>query len=89
MLSDPSASVILVEHRDQLVGFGVEHLQAALSAQGRRIVVVDDGAATDDLVRDMLEVLTPMCAGLYGCRGARHRAMRAVTAAKRDPGQDA
>lgn len=85
ILSDPSASVIVVEHRDRLARFGVEHLQAALAAQGRRIVIADDGETTDDLVRDMIEVLTStsMCARLYGRRGARNRAMRAVTAIKR------
>ena len=82
VLSDPSASVIVVEHRDRLARFGMEHLQAALAAQGRRIVVVDDGETTDDLVRDMIEVLTGMCARLYGHRGTRNRALRAVTAAK-------
>ena len=49
---------------------------------GRRLIVADPGETTDDLVRDMIEVLTSMCARLYGRRGARHRAMRAVTAAK-------
>ena len=62
MLSDPSASVIGVEQCDRLAGFGVEHLQAVLAAQGRGIVVVD-GAATDDLLRDMIDTLTSMCAG--------------------------
>jgi putative resolvase len=82
ILSDPSASVVIVEHRDRLARLGVEHLEAALSAQGRRILVADQGETTDDLVRDMIEVLTAMCARLYGRRGARNRAMRAVTAAK-------
>nr|WP_011117234.1 IS607 family transposase [Mycobacterium celatum]AAK40077.1 Rv0921-like protein [Mycobacterium celatum] len=82
ILSDPSVSVVIVEHRDRLARFGVEHLEAALSAQGRRIVVADRGETVDDLVRDMIEVLTSMCARLYGRRGARNRAMRAVTAAK-------
>lgn len=86
ILSDPDAKVIIVEHRDRLARFGVEHLEAALSAQGRRIVVADPGETTDDLVRDMIEVLTSMCARLYGRRGARNRAMRAVTATKREPG---
>ena len=75
-----------MEHRDRLARFGVEQLEAALSAQGRRIVVADPGETTDDLVRDMIEVLTSMCARLYGRRGARNRAMRAVTATKREPG---
>ena len=66
ILSDPSATVIVVEHRDRLARFGMEHLRAALAAHGRRIVVVDDGETTDDLVRDMIEVLTSMCARLYG-----------------------
>lgn len=62
--------------------FGVVHLHAALGAQGRGIVVIDDGETTDDSVRDMIEVLTSMCARPYGRRGARNRALRAVTAAK-------
>ena len=86
VLSDPDAKVIVVEHRDRLARFGVEHLEAALAAQGRRIVVADAGETTDDLVRDMIEVLTSMCARLYGRRGARNRAMRAVTATRREPG---
>jgi putative resolvase len=86
VLSDPDAKVIVVEHRDRLARFGVEHLEAALSAQGRRIVVADPAETTDDLVRDMIEVLTSMCARLYGRRGARNRAMRAVTATKHGPG---
>ena len=43
ILSDPSATVVVVEHRDRLARFGVEHLEAALSAQGRRVVVADPG----------------------------------------------
>jgi putative resolvase len=82
ILSDPSASVVVVEHRDRLAGFGVEHLEAALAARGRKVVVADPGESTDDLVRDMIEVLTSMCARLYGRRGARNRAMRAVTATR-------
>jgi putative resolvase len=86
-LSDPDAKVIVVEHRDRLARFGVEHVEAALAAQGRRIVVADAGKATDDPVRDVIEALIGMCARLCGQRGAGHRAMRALTAAKRDPGR--
>lgn len=74
--------VIVVEHRDRLARFGVEYLVAALAAQGRRVLVADAGGSADDLARDMIEVLTGMCARRYGRRGARNRAMRAVTAAK-------
>jgi putative resolvase len=75
--------VIIVEHRDRLARFGVGHLEAALGAQARRIVVADPGEMTADVVRDLIEVLTSMCARWDGRRGAGSGALRALTAAKR------
>jgi putative resolvase len=45
-------------------------------------VVLDDGEVEDDLVRDMVEVLTSFCARLYGRRSARNRAQKALEAAE-------
>jgi putative resolvase len=86
LLADATATTVVVEHRDRLARFGVEHLEAALGAQGRRIVVVDPGEVDDDLIRDMTEVLTSFCARLYGRRGARNRAVKALGCAKNDVG---
>ena len=63
-----------------------ELVEAALSAQGRRLVVLDSGEGTDDLVRDMVEVLTSFCARLYGRRSARNRAIKALGCAQRGVG---
>lgn len=83
-MSDPSARVIVVERRDRLARCGTEHLAAVVAARGARIVVVDDAETRDDLVGDMIEVLTSMCARWYGRGGARSRALRAaVTATER------
>ncbi len=81
VLSDPTATVVVVEHRDRLARFGVEYLEAALYASGRRLVVLDRTETADDLVRDITEVLTSMCARLYGRRAAKNRAARAVAVA--------
>jgi putative resolvase len=86
LLADATAATVVAGHRDRLARFGVEHLEAALSAQGRRIVVVDAGEVDDDLIRDMTEVLTSFCARLYRRRGARNRAVKALGCAKRDAG---
>ena len=63
-----------------------ELLEAAMSANGRRLVVIDDGEVDDDLVRDMTEVLTGFCARLYGRRSARNRAEKALRCARHDVG---
>lgn len=82
MLADPDVSVIVVEHRDRLGRMNTELVEAALSASGRRLVIVDDTELDDDLVRDMTEVLTSFCARLYGRRSARNRAMKALACAQ-------
>lgn len=86
LLADPRAATVVVEHRDRLGRMNTELVEAALSAQGRRLVVLDSGEVTDDLVRDMVEVLTSFCARLYGRRSARNRAIKAVGCAQRDVG---
>ncbi|BBX95904.1 IS607 family transposase [Mycobacterium lacus] len=86
LLADPKVTVVVVEHRDRLGRMNTELVEAALSAHGRRLVVLDAGEVDDDLVRDMVEVLTSFCARLYGRRGARNRALKAVGCAQRDIG---
>ena len=87
LLADVSVTEIVVEHRDRLTRFGFEYLSSALAASGRTITVVDDGDVADDLVRDMTEVLTSLCARVYGRRGAANRARAALSALAQDPDQ--
>jgi len=81
LLRDRSVQRIVVEHRDRFCRFGSEYVEVALAAQGRELLVVDAAEVDDDLVRDMTEILTSMCARLYGRRAAANRAKRAVAAA--------
>ncbi len=86
LLADPKVSVVVVEHRDRLARLNAELVEAALSAHGRRLLVIDEGEVDDDLVREMTEVLTRFCARLYGRRSARNRAEKALRCAERDVG---
>ena len=81
LLSDPTGTSIIVEHRDRLARMNAGLVESALKAQGRRIIVVDDTELDDDLVRDMTEVITSFCARLYGRRAAKHKAEAALRAA--------
>lgn len=80
LLADPTVGTVIVEHRDRLARVNFELVENALRAQGRRVIVVDDTELDDDLVRDMTEVLTSLCARLYGRRAAKHRAQAALEA---------
>jgi predicted site-specific integrase-resolvase len=84
LLRDPAVTVMVVEHRDRFARFGAEYVEAALSAQGRRLAVVDPSEVDDDLVRDVTEILTSLCARLYGRRAAANRVARAVAALGQD-----
>jgi predicted site-specific integrase-resolvase len=81
LLGERSVSRMVVEQRDRCGRFGAEYVQAALAGQGRELVVVDSAEVDEDLVRDMTEVLTSMCARLDGGWAAGNRAKRAVAAA--------
>jgi putative resolvase len=78
LLVDPQVATVVVEHRDRLGRMNTGLVEAALSAHGRGLVVLDRGEATADLVRDMVEMLASLRARLDGRRSARSRAIKAV-----------
>ena len=82
LVADHTVRTIVVEHRERLCRFGFEYVEAALAERGARIVVMEDGELEEDLVRDVTEVMTSLCARLYGRRSARRRAERALAAAR-------
>ena len=85
LLSDPRIETLVVEHRDRLARFGSDYIEAALSASGRKLIVVDPSEMKDDLVADMISILTSFCARLYGKRSARNRAISIERALAREP----
>lgn len=90
LLADPEIQTIVVQRRDRLLRFGVEYLEAALAAQGRRLLVMEpEATAVEEWRQDMLEALTEYCAASHGPRLARRRAQRALEAAEAGAGQSA
>jgi putative resolvase len=81
LLSDSTATHIVVEHRDRLARFGAEMIAATLEATGRQLVIVNQTEFKDDLVQDFVDIVTRMCARIYGKRAAKNRAQRALNAA--------
>jgi putative resolvase len=86
LLADPAVQTVVVTHRDRLARMPTELVEAALAAHGRRLVILDDGGGAGDLIRDLVKVLTSLCAHLYGHRSTRNHALKAVRCAERDVG---
>ena len=81
LLADPAVTMVVVERKDRLGGMNVELVEAALSATARRLVVLDEGEVEEDLVQDIVDVLTSFCARRSGRRSAKNRARKALEAA--------
>ena len=82
ILADPTVQTIVVEHRDRLARFGVAQLERVMASANRSVVAVDSGERDDDLVRDMIELMTCFSARFCSRRSARNRAQRALDALK-------
>jgi len=80
LLQDQSISGIVVEHKDRLSRFGSEMIEAALFASGRKLYIVNNTEFKEDLIQDFVDVVTSMCAKIYGRRSAKNRAKRALKA---------
>ena len=81
ILRNPAVRTVVVEHRDRLMRFGFEYVEAALLAQGRTLTVIEPEETKDDIVGDLHEVIVSLCARLYGKGSAKNRAKRAIEAA--------
>jgi putative resolvase len=81
LLADPTVTHIVVEHRDRLTRFSSEMICASLEATGRQLIIVNQSEFKDDLVQDFVDVVTCMCARIYGRRSSKNRAEKALKAA--------
>ena len=70
ILSDPTITTIIVEHRERLARSNFNLIKKTLNAQGRDIIVVNDNDVEDDLVTEITEFMVSACGRLYGKRGA-------------------
>lgn len=84
ILKDASITHIVVEHKDRLSRFGFELIESTLSANDRSIIVMNATEQEMDLVQDFVDVITSMCARIYGKRSAKNRVQRALKVMEED-----
>lgn len=74
LLLDNSVDIILVEHRDRATRFGFTYLQTLLENSGRQIEVVNEAESDkDELMQDLIAIITSFVARYYGQRRAQRK----------------
>ncbi len=89
LLKDTSITRIVVEHKDRLTRLGFHYLETLLETTGRRIEVVNVAEnEKEDLLADLVAIVSSLTARLYGPRRAKRKTERIVHELKTN-GEDA
>jgi len=77
MLSD--YDVLVVEHKDRLARFGTNYLDVLLSRCGVKLEIVNLAEnGTDELMQDLISIITSFSARLYGQRRAKRKTEKII-----------
>ena len=90
MAGQGSIDFVLIEYKDRLARFGYHYLERFLESHGVEVLVKEDDvdkSAEEELVEDVLKIVTVFSARLYGKRGGR-RVREAVEGAIQDANDD-
>lgn len=69
ILKNQDYKVIVVEHKDRLTRFGFNYITNLLELQDRFVTVVNaETSPDDDLMKDLVAIITSFCCRLYGMR---------------------
>ena len=90
MVRDGEVDVVLVEYQDRLARFGYRYLERYITDFGAKLEVVEkqaiNGNSHEELVKDLVSIVTSFSARIYGARGAR--VVKKVKEALRDEDDD-
>jgi putative resolvase len=71
-----SVGRLIITHKDRLLRFGAELIFAICESFGTEVIIInstEDTSFEDDLVQDVLEIITVFSARLYGSRSRKNK----------------
>jgi putative resolvase len=75
MVRDGEVDVVVIEYQDRLARFGYRYLEQYITDFGAELEVVEDetpnGNSHEELVKDLIAIVTSFSARIYGARGAQ------------------
>lgn len=74
---DSKPDVIVVENKDRLTRFGFEYISRLLEKQEIEIIVMNESESDEqDLIKDLVSIITSFCCRIYGLRRGQNKARR-------------
>jgi len=76
MICCGSVGRLVITHKDRLMRFGAELIFSICESFGTEVIIInasDDTSFEDDLVQDVLEIITVFSARLYGSRSRKNK----------------
>jgi len=79
LLQDKSINLIVVEHKDRFTRFGFNAYKVLLNNEHRDIEVVNEAEnSKEDLLQDLVSIITSFCARLYGQRRCKRKTEKII-----------
>jgi predicted site-specific integrase-resolvase len=73
-LLDSSPSIIIIENKDRLTRFGFNYLEKLLLKLNCSIIVINtEQSDENDLMKDLISIITSFCCRLYGLRRTKNK----------------
>jgi resolvase domain protein len=79
LLKQDNYKILLVEHKDRLTRFGFNYIEVLLNRQGQRIEVINEvKEEKEDLINDLVSIITSFCARIYGQRRTKRKTEKII-----------
>ena len=79
ILVDDNYNILVVEHKDRLARFGTNYLKILLEKTGKRLEIVNEAEnGKDELMQDLVSIITSFCARLYGLRRSKRKTEKII-----------
>ena len=85
ILKEGKATLIIVEHKDRLTRFGYNYINTLSKHIGCEIDIVNKtDNCKDDLMQDLVSIITSFCARYYGLRRSKRKTEQIINVIKND-----
>ncbi len=85
LLKDKNYRLLIIEHKDRLTRFGFNYIKVLFNEIGKDIEIVNESSdSKEDLMQDLISIITNFCARLYGLRKSKRKTEKIIKELKNE-----